>query len=68
MKGSRSLNRLQVDETLAKKGTDLEAFVAGGRAQAKTYEQIYADLQATTNVPFSIRTFYRWIHKERQSA
>lgn len=61
MKGSRSLNRLQVDEALQKRDTDLEAFVRGGRDMAKTYEEIYADLCRITGVPFALRTFYRWI-------
>lgn len=59
-----SLNRLQVDEALDARGTDLATFVESGRKQGKSIREIAQDLQDTTGVPLTYRTLYRWIDRE----
>ena len=56
-----SLNRQQVDQALAGRGTDLVTFVEAGRRQGKSLEEIAKDLQDMTRVPFTVRTLYRWV-------
>lgn len=56
-----SLNRFQVDEALDQRGTDLETFVAAGRAQGKSIREIAEDLRDVTGTPLSYRTLYRWL-------
>jgi hypothetical protein len=56
-----SLNRLQVDEALEARETDLATFVETGKRQGKNIEEIAADLQSLTGVPFTSRTLYRWV-------
>lgn len=63
-----SLNRLQVDEALADRGTDLATFVESGRRQGKNVREIAEDLQDTTGVPLTYRTLYRWIDQLEEVA
>ena len=56
-----SLNRLQVDEALEERGTDLATFIESGRKQGKSVREIAQDLRQMTGVPLSVRTLYRWI-------
>lgn len=69
MNTSRSYQRRIVDENLAKRGTDFEAFVEAGRAAGKSIEELWLDLRQVTGVTFTSRTFYRWIEgfEERAS-
>lgn len=68
VKTSQSVPRLLVEQALAKRGTDLAAYIEGGRKQGKTIEQIYPDLRETTGVEFNLRTLYRWAERlERAS-
>lgn len=55
-----SLNRQQVDQALAARGTDLATFIEAGKRQGKSIEEIAKDLQDITRVPFTVRTLYRW--------
>jgi hypothetical protein len=57
---SQSVPRLLVDQALAKRGTSLGAYIAGGRQQGKTIEEIHRDLIEVTGVDFSARTLFRW--------
>lgn len=63
-----SLNRLQVDDALAKRNTDLGSFIKAGQSQGKSMEEIWFDLRAETGVPFSMRTLYRWADAVEVSA
>lgn len=56
-----SLNRQQVEAALESRGTNLPTFVEAGRNQGKTIEEVWMDLRTLTGVPFSVRTFYRWV-------
>ena len=56
-----SLNREMVEQALSKRGTNLSSFVEAGRSQGKHLNEIAADLQNVTGVPFTTRTFYRWV-------
>jgi hypothetical protein len=58
-----SLNRQQVDQALANRGTSLPTYIEAGRAQGKSIEEIAKDLQDITRVPFTVRTLYRWVNK-----
>jgi transposase len=63
-----SLNRQQIDEALAQRNTDLERFVEAGRNQGKNIREIAGDLEATTGVPVTYRTLYRWLEKLEATA
>jgi hypothetical protein len=63
-----SLNRLQVDEALADRGTNLATFVEAGRSQGKSIREIAADLENVTGVPLTSRTLYRWVDRLEVSA
>ena len=67
MNSSRSLNRLQVEESLAKRDTNLGSFIEAGQKQGKSMEEIWMDLRHITGVPFSVRTLYRW-HEQLERA
>ncbi len=56
-----SLNREMVEQALNRRGTTLPSFIEAGRGQGKHLNEIAADLQNVTGVPFSVRTFYRWV-------
>lgn len=58
-----SLNRRQVDEALAERGLDLDGFVETGRLEGKSNEELAIELREITGVPFSVRTFYRWLDR-----
>jgi len=58
-----SLNREMVDQALERRGTNFASFVEAGRMQGKYLNEIAADLQSLTGVPFSERTFYRWVDR-----
>lgn len=60
MKTSLSSHRLQVDQALARRGTDLPSFIKAGQQQGKSMEEIWMDLRHTTGVSFAVRTLYRW--------
>ena len=64
---SQSLNRILVDDALQRRGTSFDKFVAAGRDQGKTYDEIATEISTVTGVPFAVRTFYRWLEKERAS-
>lgn len=61
MNDSRSYQRTLVDENLARRGTDLGAYVEAGRAEGKSIEEIWLELRVLTGVPFTSRTLYRWL-------
>lgn len=61
MNASRSYQRTLVDENLAKRGTDLAAYIKAGRAEGKSIEDIWLELRVITGVPFTSRTLYRWM-------
>lgn len=56
-----SLNREMVEQALNRRGTTLPSFIEAGRGQGKHLNEIAADLQNVTGVPFTTRTFYRWV-------
>lgn len=60
VKTSLSSHRLQVDQALARRGTDLPSFIKAGQQQGKSMEEIWMDLRHTTGVSFAVRTLYRW--------
>jgi len=63
-----SLNRLQVEEALDRRGTDLSTFIEAGKKQGKSVNEIAGDLQSVTGVPLTSRTLYRWMKKEEAAA
>lgn len=63
VQSSQSAHRLQVDQALAERNTDLAAFIEAGKAQGKTFDEIFMDLRHTTGVRFSMRTLYRWANR-----
>jgi hypothetical protein len=58
-----SLNRQQVDQALAARGTDLPTYLDLGRRRGQSIEDIAAELRIVTGVPFTSRTLYRWADK-----
>lgn len=61
VQSSLSAHRLQVDQALARRGTDLPSFIKAGQQQGKSMEEIWMDLRHMTGVSFAVRTLYRWV-------
>lgn len=59
--------RTLVDKALADQETNLNQYITEQREQGKALEEIWIELRELTDIPFALRTLYRWAQIEEAS-